>query len=197
MIPLSVSPDGSNLLVKEEQGPTQFNAPLWSLPVLGGSPIRLANTVGRDGAWWPDGKQLAYTWLHDLYLANTDGTGSHKLASLSSGGGVPVWSPDGKQIRVTVGGAEFGTLTSIWQVAPSGAGILHPLFPGWHARAGMCCGVWSPDGQYFVFQSQDQLCRTRKAAREVHGFSPAFLDFASSAGQSRVSAAPTGNQVRR
>ena len=166
--------------MKEEQGPTQFNAPLWSLPVLGGSPIRLANTVGRDGAWSPDGKQLAYTWLHDLYLANADGTGSHKLASLSSGGGVPVWSPDGKQIRVTVGGAEFGTLTSIWQVAPSGAD-LHPLFPGWHARAGMCCGVWSPDGQYFVFPTTGPALAIHEGMSLLHKADPAPVQLTSGA----------------
>jgi len=180
MIPLSVSPDGSTLLVKEEQGPTQFDAPLWSLPVLGGSPIRLADTVGRDGAWSPDGKQLAYTWLDDLYLANADGTGSHKIASLSSGGGVLVWSPDGKEIRVTVGGSQFGTLSSIWKLAPSGADP-HPLLPDWHARAGRCCGAWSPDGRYFVFQSQNQLWAIHEGTSLLHKADPTPVQLTSGA----------------
>ncbi|MGO9326064.1 MAG: protein kinase domain-containing protein [Terracidiphilus sp.] len=180
MVPLSVSSDGSSLLVRQMSGPTEFDAPLWSLPVLGGSPIRLSETVGHDGAWSPDGKQLAYTNGNDLYLADADGTDSHKIAALSSGGGDPVWSPDGKQIRVTVGGPEFGTSFSIWQVAPSGAD-LHPLFPGWHTRSGEAGGRWTPDGKYFVFQSQGQLWAVRESSSFLHRSDPAPVQLTSGA----------------
>jgi len=180
MIPLSVSADGAAVLVKEERGPTEFEAPLWSLPVLGGSPIRLANTVGRDGAWSPDGKQLAYTIGNDLYLANADGTDSRKIASFPSGARIPIWSPDGKQIRLTVGGAEFATLSFIWQVAPSGANP-HPLLPGWHARAGECCGRWTPDRKYFIFQSQYQLWAIHEGSSLLHKTDPAPVQLTSGA----------------
>jgi serine/threonine protein kinase/Tol biopolymer transport system component len=165
-VPLSISADGSTLLVKQMSGPTEFDAPLWSLPVLGGSPIRLADTVGKFGSWSPDGKQLAYTRGNDLYLANADGTDSRKIASLSDVAQVPVWSPDGSKIRLTIGG-QYGSSPSTWQVAPSGAD-LHPLFPGWHARAGECCGRWTPDGKYFVFQSQNQLWAVHEGQSFIH-----------------------------
>ncbi|HEY1803910.1 MAG TPA: protein kinase [Terracidiphilus sp.] len=166
-VPLSVSADGANLLVKNELGPTEFEAPLWSLPVLGGSPVRLADAVGREGAWSPDGKQLAYTRGNDLYLANADGTDSRKVASFPSGALVPHWSPDGKQIRVTVGGAQFGSQISIWQVASNGADP-HPLLPGWHTRAGETYGSWTPDGKYFVFQSDRQLWAIHEGSNFLH-----------------------------
>ncbi len=107
-VPLGLSPDGSNLLVEQVSGPTEFDAPLWSLPVLGGSPIRLADTVGKSGAWSPNGKQLAYTKGNDLYIASSDGTDSRKIASFSGAAEVPEWSPDGRQIRVTVEVTLFG-----------------------------------------------------------------------------------------
>jgi Tol biopolymer transport system component len=180
MIPLSVSADGANLLVKMERGPTEFEAALWSLPVLGGSPIRLADAVGREGAWSPDGKQLAYTRGNDLYLANADGSDSRKIATLPSVARIPIWSTDGKQIRLTVGGAEFGTQSSIWQVALSGANP-HPLLPGWRPRAGQCCGIWTPDGKYFVFQSQNQLWAVREGSTFLHKADPAPVQLTSGA----------------
>jgi Tol biopolymer transport system component len=41
---------------------------------------------------------------------------------------------------------------SIWEVSANGTG-LHPLLPGWNQPPAECCGNWSPDGKYFVFQS--------------------------------------------
>ena len=166
MMPLNISADGSTLLVREQQGPTDWHAPLWSLPILGGSPIRLADTVGRDGAWSHDGKQLVYTNANNVYFANADGTNSRKLASLPGNTSSPAWSPSGRQIRFTAYDPMTG-LDSIWQILPDGAN-LHQLFPGWHTRSGECCGKWTPDGKYFVFQSASQLWATREGGSFLH-----------------------------
>ncbi len=45
---------------------------------------------------------------------------------------------------------------SLWEVSAQGAN-LHPLFPGWHNPPDECCGKWTADGKYFVFQSQGQI----------------------------------------
>src|SRR5712692_6441485 len=42
--------------------------------------------------------------------------------------------------------------TSLWEVAASGSNF-HPLLPGWNSPAAECCGSWTRDGKYFVFQS--------------------------------------------
>ncbi|HEY4978583.1 MAG TPA: protein kinase, partial [Candidatus Acidoferrum sp.] len=54
-----ISPDGSALLMNTAQG-TSLDGPLWSVPVLGGSPRRLGSIEGHAGAWSPDGKSLVF-----------------------------------------------------------------------------------------------------------------------------------------
>jgi Tol biopolymer transport system component len=41
---------------------------------------------------------------------------------------------------------------SIWEVSADGKG-LHPLLPHWNQPPTACCGNWTPDGKYFVFQA--------------------------------------------
>ncbi|MBZ5545112.1 MAG: serine/threonine-protein kinase, partial [Acidobacteriia bacterium] len=154
MDPVSVSPDGSDLLVtdwRDEIG----KGPLWGLPVLGGSPRRLADTVGSNGAWSPDGKALIYADGSDLFLAKSDGSKSHKLVSVAGVASAPEWSPDGSKLRLTVQDNKTGA-QSLWEVSAQGSN-LHPVFAGWHDPPDECCGTWTPDGRYFVFQSQGQI----------------------------------------
>ena len=147
---LNVSLGGSDLLVGDIRGDVQ-EGPLSALPVLGGAPRRLADTAGHDGAWSPDEKKLVYAKGDDLYLANGDGTESHKLASLPGSAHWTAWSPDGSVIRFTVVDDKM-RVSSLWQVSADGTN-LHPLLPGWHHAKDECCGRWMPDGKYFVFVS--------------------------------------------
>jgi Tol biopolymer transport system component len=43
--------------------------------------------------------------------------------------------------------------TSLWEVSADGKN-LHPLLSGWNNPSAECCGSWTPDGKYFLFQSQ-------------------------------------------
>jgi len=162
---MNVSPDGSDLLVADRPG-TVGDGPLSALPVLGGSPRRLADATGHDGAWSPDEKKLVFAQGDDLYLANGDGTESRKLVSLPKVGNQfgsaygPTWSPDGSLIRFSVSDPKT-RISSLWQVSADGTN-LHPLLPGWHQADGECCGRWTPDGAYFVFQSQNQIWTIRE-----------------------------------
>jgi len=81
MGPIGLSDDGSQFLVVDGHGvpPT---GPLWSVPVLGGSPRRLAEAEGFSGSWSQNDRQLVYANRNNLFLANADGSNSHKLASL-------------------------------------------------------------------------------------------------------------------
>src|SRR5260370_18980232 len=79
LVVLNVSPDGSDLL-EADRPRTVSDGPLSALPVLGGSPRRLADTAGHDGAWSPDGKKLAYVKGRDFYLADVNVTEPHMLA---------------------------------------------------------------------------------------------------------------------
>jgi serine/threonine protein kinase/Tol biopolymer transport system component len=151
---LNVSRDGAELLVKAMQG-TGATGELWRLPVLGGSPRRLGAIVGQDAAWSPDGRTLVYAHGSELFLAKSDGTESRKLVSVTGQGFYPAWSPAGSKLRFTARDYKTGG-NSLWEVSAQGTN-LHPLFPGWHNPPDECCGKWTEDGKYFVFQSQGQI----------------------------------------
>jgi eukaryotic-like serine/threonine-protein kinase len=155
---LAVSPDGANLLVADEVGQTAFHGPLWEVPVLGGSPRRLGEAAGQAAAWSPDGQRIVYADGHDLFLAKRDGSEPHKLVSAPDQAYYPAWSPDGTVIRFNVG--TVGALTPsgrLYQVSSVNGTNLHPLVPDWHTPPEECCGQWTPDGRYFVFQSQGNI----------------------------------------
>ena len=85
MAQLAVSPDGSTLLAADEVGQTAFHGPMWSVPVLGGSPRKLGDAAAQVGEFSPDGRTIVYGDGNDLDLINSDGTGQRKLMSLPDG----------------------------------------------------------------------------------------------------------------
>lgn len=149
MFPRGLSRDGSELLVVDAKGIPPIG-PLWVVPILGGSPRRIGDLIGDGGDWSPDGKKLAYNDAHNIYLANADGSASRKLVSLNNTGGVIylAWSPDGTYLRFTEANFDSNAV-SIWRVSADGTN-LHQLFPG-------CCGRWTADGKYYVFESRKQI----------------------------------------
>jgi len=87
----------------------------------------------------------------DLFLAKRDGTDSRRLATLTGPASWLRWSPDGKVLRFTINDSKTGS-HSLWEVGADGTG-LRPLLPGWSSPPSECCGSWTPDGRYFVFES--------------------------------------------
>ncbi|MGH9502532.1 MAG: protein kinase domain-containing protein [Terriglobales bacterium] len=152
---LDVSPDGARLLIADEVGQTAFNGPLWEVPVLGGSPRRIGDAVGQAAAWSPDGQMIAYANDHDLFLAKSDGSEPRKLISAPDQAFDPAWSPDGKVIRYRVGGGR-SYRGALWQVSVDGTNP-HPLLPDWHNPPQQCCGKWTADGNYFLFESESNI----------------------------------------
>ena len=163
-----ISPDRSQFLITTVGG-NAGSFPLWILPVLGGSPRRLGNVRVTDGsAWSPDGKDVVYSQNDTLYRAKIDGYESQKIVSAS--GGViesPRWSPDGRRLRFTVITETGGS--SLWEAGADGK-RLHPLLPGWNNPPSECCGTWTSDGKYFVFQSDRAGSSNVWAIRERGSF---------------------------
>jgi serine/threonine protein kinase/Tol biopolymer transport system component len=153
MTPLSVSPDGSELLAIDLPGN------LWSLPTVGGAPHRLTNTfsliASEAAAWSPDGNMLAYCHGSDLFLAKSDGTDVRRLVTVPGLPDDPQFSPDETKLRFSMRDPKTGD-RSLWEVSSQGT-HLHPLLPGLHTPADEEHGKWTADGRYFVFQSKGQI----------------------------------------
>jgi eukaryotic-like serine/threonine-protein kinase len=154
--PVDLSPDGSEFLAISGQG-VPPKGPLWSLSVFGGSLRKLGDLVAETAAWSPNGKMLAYTNLGELFIARADGTESHKLLGIGGDIRSIAWSPDGSHLRFDSSETTGGTGQQLeWEVAADGSG-LHRLLAGWHDPPNECCGKWTADGKYFVFQSNSQI----------------------------------------
>jgi Tol biopolymer transport system component len=145
-----ISAGGSELLLATFPG-TILEGPLWTLPVLGGSPRRIDNLEVHSAAWSPDGTRIAYSKGNEIFLAKSDGNEPRRLLMTTGTAGDIRWSPEGTILRFTVNDPRTNN-RSIWQ-ATSDGGNLHPLLPGWNTPPNECCGKWTPDGRYFVFQA--------------------------------------------
>ncbi|HEY2821087.1 MAG TPA: protein kinase [Candidatus Acidoferrum sp.] len=162
-----ISPDLSVLLMNTALG-TALDGPLWAVPVLGGTPRRLGNLEGHCGAWSPDGKKIAYCKGNDVILANSDGGEPHRLFTAAGTPSYLRWSPAGSILRFTVSDPRTN-LRAIWQSSSDG-GNLHALLPGWSGAPNECCGSWTPDGKYFVFQATGDATTNLWVMQERAGF---------------------------
>jgi Tol biopolymer transport system component/DNA-binding winged helix-turn-helix (wHTH) protein len=155
-----VAPNHSDLLLQTfVAGDAEM--PVWILPALGGAPRRLSEVRGRDAAWSRNGQMIAYAKGNELYVCKADGTETRKLVAASGQVRWPRWSPRGSFLRFTVGDPRGWT--SIEEVSVAG-GSSHSLLPGW--KGVYCCGNWTPDGRYYVFQSTSDSGTNIWALRE-------------------------------
>src|SRR5256884_303656 len=105
-----ISPDGSVLLMSTALG-TSGDGPLWTVPVLGGTPRRLGNLEGHGGAWAPDRRYFVFQAIRDetsnVWAMNEHGglfrSTRQQPIQLTTGPmniGDPVPSRDGKRLFV-------------------------------------------------------------------------------------------------
>ena len=149
LILMDMSPERSELLVKNYFGDSA-DRPLLTMALPGGTPRPIGNLTGHDAAWSPDGSHICYAREDNLYVAKSDGTESKQIASLPGPPSWPRWSPDASTLRFTV--QDPSGNTTLWEVSPTGTNP-HALLPGWNSPPAECCGSWSSNGKYFVFQS--------------------------------------------
>jgi Tol biopolymer transport system component len=190
--PVDISPDRTEFLISRmlpfsaaDWALDRVRYGLWVAPLLGGSSRRLSDLVaietgtggmgsgdgfhagesiayGSAAAWSPDGRQLVYVRDKELHLARSDGAEVRKLATLASAPFFVRWAPDGRSLRFS---ASDGTRTgsTLWSVSIDDGRVQH-LLPGWNPSWYTCCGNWTPDGKYFVFQSRLNIWALREKA---------------------------------
>ena len=144
-----ISCDHSKLLVSPSEG-TELNSPLWILSLPGGPAERLGNVRAHGSSWSSDGKLLAYAKDRSLYIASADGGEPRMLATFEGIPFQPRWSPDEKVLRFYLYDTKSES-GGLWEIFASGNNP-HALFPAWPAGSETCCGLWTSDGRYFVFQ---------------------------------------------
>jgi Tol biopolymer transport system component len=158
----NIAPDHSQLLLSSVIA-VEPECPLWTLPLPAGTPRRLGEVVGHEASWSPDQQRIVYAHGTDLYAAESDGTEARKLTTVSGVLSWPRWSPNMKVVRFTA--ADPGGASSIWEVGADGSN-LHRLLEGWNKPAAECCGNWTPDGKYYIFQSRRNGAANIWALRE-------------------------------
>ena len=101
-------------------------------------------------AWSPDKQLIAFAQGDGLFLLDSN-NGKRKIFTAHGFAFWPRWSPDGKRLRLTV--EDPSNLSSeLWEVQADGTGA-RPLLAGWNKPSIECCGEWTRDGRYYVFQT--------------------------------------------
>src|SRR5262249_48769232 len=150
----AISPRGSELLVIS-RNENLWNSPLWLVPLPSGPPRRLGDLSANNADMSPDAQRVAYLKVApgqtDLYIANSDGSSSRKVLSMPYVAH-PRFTRDGRHLRFDVADPQTDNST-IWEAGVDGSGA-HPIFPAnWNKTPQECCGTWTPDGKYYIFES--------------------------------------------
>lgn len=146
-----ISPDGSRLLLRSHLSP-ESEQPLWVVPTTGGSALRVSNILAHDATWMPDGKGILYAAGSELAVTHLQDGTSAPFAKLPHGRAFWLrWSPGGNLLRFTVLDPINHTL-SLWELSSTDKNP-HPILTDWTNPASECCGTWTHDGKYYVFQS--------------------------------------------
>jgi Tol biopolymer transport system component len=160
---LAVSPDRDKLLIGTFVSRSD-RMPFWIWPVQGGAPKRVGDVSGYDAVWGPTGRQIFFAKDEGIYEVDEDGNNARKFLSTDGRPGDFAWSPDGRVLRFTMDSVHDDS-RGLWQVDNNGSN-LHPLLAGWSTLPNECCGLWSPDGEYFFFLSAHARSMDLWAIRE-------------------------------
>lgn len=121
---------------------------------------RLTNDGGRDwfGAWSPDGTRIAFAsdrnGNEDVYLINADGTGLTRLTDSPFDDLRAMWELDGTRLLYVHDADDAALLAGqvmLWGI-DTGA---EDATPAPHEGAFAGAAVWSPDGQYVAYVSNE------------------------------------------
>ena len=129
--------------------------PLWAIAATTGTARRIGDIECRAAGWSPDGRYIAIFRRRALEIVLADGTSVRTLPTPTDGEVTWLrWSPDGKVIRFTWSSprSREANRDKLWEVRPDGAELQALPFGDDDGRAD-CCGVWTPDGRLFIYQS--------------------------------------------
>lgn len=144
-----VTRDGSAMLLRNLVHSRNEDEPLY-VQERGGMAHRVGNILAYDAAWFPNAKRILYSDDGAVYSTDISGKSRRRLFSVPGHAYWFRWSPDGKKLRFTVINRETED-TSIWEL-DAGSSESHRVFP--KLAYYQCCGTWTPDGRFFLFQAR-------------------------------------------
>lgn len=140
----AMTPDNSTLMALVGGFKEPYAA--WLLPLPAGEPRRLSGIDAQDASFFPDAR-IVFAQGSRLYVSQKEGANPKQLVELPQ----PIWapsiSPDAKRIV-------FDS-SSLQEVNTDGSGLRPALKPEWKFSV-PCCGRWTPDGKYLLFQSEQE-----------------------------------------
>ncbi len=99
-------------------------------------------------AWSPDGTKIAFASARegsfDIYVMNSDGTGTKRLTSTKENDQHPTWSPDGNSIAFS----RFSNVDHLYVMNADGTGAHRLTDDDLTAEAEP---AWSPDGKWIAY----------------------------------------------
>jgi DNA-binding winged helix-turn-helix (wHTH) protein/dipeptidyl aminopeptidase/acylaminoacyl peptidase len=145
----SWSPNGGEIVFSRG---ADWQQDIWSISAFGGPP-RILIEGGRNASWSRDGNRLVFEKDDEIWMANADGSGQHRVEGVPPNELLlvdrePSLSPDGSQIAFFQ--PEDGPMGDIW-IIPSQGGWARQLTTDSHLGNGP---VWTPDGRHILFSSQ-------------------------------------------
>jgi Tol biopolymer transport system component len=153
------SPDGSSVLFTRVAGDRNS---IYRVSVLGGEPRKLVDDAfGAD--WSPDGNQIAFArpQTSSLWIAASDGTGAREIARTRQDVFLsPRWSPDGRAVAVTQGGARVrGRILLVSTDGKEQRPIMPPEGGGPVSEV-----AWSGSGDEIVYGQSEALTAEYRSA---------------------------------
>jgi Tol biopolymer transport system component/DNA-binding winged helix-turn-helix (wHTH) protein len=142
--------DGSAMLLRNLAHSRNVDEPLYVL-FRGGKAQRVGNIMAYDAAWIPGSRSILYSTKGVIYSTNIAGNDIHRLFSVPGNAYWFRWSPDRSKLRFSVLNQKNEKL-SLWEV-DAGSDHPYPLFPKLGRYA--CCGTWTPNGKFYLFQVRD------------------------------------------
>lgn len=159
------TPDGNSIDYLERVSLTDRYGTLYQIPVLGGTPRKLAEQVDSRITFSPDGKQMAFT-RNDIVkgessLILADSSGAHETALATRRGGsdngpfaLPSWAPDGKTIAISVADPSAAGLSNHLLSVSVSDGSIKPFSPiHWRSLNDI---RWLPDQTGVLIAAQEK-----------------------------------------
>ncbi|MEO8010288.1 MAG: amidohydrolase, partial [Dokdonella sp.] len=132
----------------EEADKKKDDAPKWDVNAAHGK-TKTVRFSTDEGTWLdldvsPDGKQIVFSLLGDLYLLPIDGGTAKRISAGAAWDVQPRFSPDGREIAYT---SDRGGGNNIWRVGINGSGAVQVSKEDFRLTNNPS---WTPDGQFLV-----------------------------------------------